>query len=95
VIVLAVAMLSQIFALANEPVKISGKVLRPDGKPADFASVTLVAEQPLGVGETIFLETLCDDKGQFQLQIPRPSDLPAFRQSLTRKALESGGRKSR
>ena len=77
-IVLAVAMLSQIFALANEPVKISGKVLRPDGKPADFASVTLVAEQPLGVGETIFLETLCDDKGQFQLQIPRPSDLPAF-----------------
>jgi hypothetical protein len=71
-------MLSQIFALANETVKISGKVLRPDGKPADFASVALVAEHPLGVGETVFLETSCDDKGQFQLQIPRPSDLPAF-----------------
>jgi hypothetical protein len=71
-------MLSQIFALANETVKISGKVLRPDGKPADFASVALVAEHPLGVGEIVFLETSCDDKGQFQLQIPRPSDLPAF-----------------
>ncbi len=77
-LVLTVAMLSQIFALANETVKISGKVLRPDGKPADFASVALVAEHPLGVGETVFLETSCDDKGQFQLQIPRPSDLPAF-----------------
>ena len=78
VLVLAVAMLSQIFALGIETLKISGEVLRPDGKPADFASVVLVAEHPLGVGETVFLETSCDDKGQFQLQIPRPSDLTAF-----------------
>ena len=77
-LVLAVAMLSQIFALANEQVKISGKVLRPDGKPADFASVVLIAEHTLGVGETVFRETSCDDKGQFQLQIQHPSDLPAF-----------------
>ncbi len=77
-LVLAVAMLSQIFALANEPVKLLGKVLRPDGKPADFASVALVAEHPLGVGEIVFRETSCDEKGQFQLQIPSPSDLPAF-----------------
>ena len=71
--VLAVAMLSHIFALANEPVKISGGVLRPDRKPADFASVVLVAEHPLGVGETFFREALCDNKGQFQLRIPRPT----------------------
>ncbi len=77
-LVLAVAMLSQIFALANGQVKILGEVLRPDGKPADFASVALIAEHPLGVGETVFRETLCDDKGQFQLQIQRPNDLPAF-----------------
>jgi len=77
-LVLAMAMLSQIFAFGDETVTISGKVLCPDGKPADFALAVLVAEHPLGVGETVFLETSCDDKGQFQLQIPRPSDLTAF-----------------
>jgi len=63
--------------LRAQPVSVAGTVVRPDGTPASFARIVLVAEPPFGKGEAIWQEGRCDQRGRFQLRLPYPSELPA------------------
>jgi len=63
--------------LRAQPVSLAGTVVRPDGTPASFARLMLVAEPPFGKGEAIWQEGRCDERGRFQLRLPYPSELPA------------------
>ncbi|MFA0758565.1 MAG: hypothetical protein PVTTEEND_002021 [Candidatus Fervidibacter sp.] len=63
--------------LKAQPVSVSGMVVRPDGTPASFARLVLVAEPPFGKGEAIWQEGRCDEGGRFQWRLPYPSELPA------------------
>jgi hypothetical protein len=63
--------------LRAQPVSVAGTVVRPDGTPASFARIVLVAEPPFGKGEAIWQEGRCDERGRFQLRLPYPSELPA------------------
>ncbi|MCS7265979.1 MAG: hypothetical protein NZ805_14245 [Armatimonadetes bacterium] len=73
-----VLMLAQSFAMGVQPITVSGEVLSLEGEPVPLAQVALVAEPPFGKGETVYLQTRCNERGQFRFQLPRPMNMAAF-----------------